>query len=72
MKKPEPWTIDGNTNYSADLKVLYPKYAEGIRNGTAEFPTETQYVFVQSLTTQVERELNYLIAECVKDAIKRE
>lgn len=40
--------------------------------GTAEFPAETQYVFVQSLTTQVERELNYLIAECVKDAKKPE
>ena len=40
--------------------------------GTAEFPSETQYVFVQSLTNQVERELNYLIAECVKDATKRE
>lgn len=33
-KKPETWTIDGSTSYSADLNVLYPKYAEGIRNGT--------------------------------------
>lgn len=40
--------------------------------GTAVFPSETNYVFVESLTNQVERELTYLVAECLKDAKKPE
>jgi hypothetical protein len=39
--------------------------------GSAEFTAETQYAFVGTLTEQIERELNYLVTECVKDAKKR-
>ena len=55
----------------AQLQRIAGRAAElSVILGSGEFASQSTYLFIQSLTNQVERELGYLVTECVKDSKK--